>query len=270
MLMRGHLLGRTQQQIVTHGITVTATQYKQGITLPVHAHEAPSMVLVVQGWFEEQGRGRVRRCTSRELYFRPHHQLHSQRFVAATTCLTIEFVLAQHIALFSRLEGTASLDGMPTLVALRLYDELSRSVGDHELIVEEQLAMLAAALHKPPLLSERRRPPWLRTVREMVDTGLHQTIRLEDVARTVGVHRVHLSRTLRQFFGCSLAEYVRRQRVHRACARIRHESTTLSTVAAACGFSDESHMGRAFREVLGCTPRDCRGNSPGTTSRVSG
>ena len=92
----------------------------------------------------------------------------------------------------------------------------------------------------------------------MIHDRYASPITVSQLARQAGVHRGHLSRTFRRFTSGGVAEYVRRVRVHAACELMLSGDRPLSAVAASAGFSDESHMGRSFRGVMGCTPREYR------------
>ncbi|MDQ3951057.1 MAG: AraC family transcriptional regulator [Gemmatimonadota bacterium] len=256
MLTRGQLFGTTVRTRHIGDLTVSESRYLPHTCTPMHAHELPMFVLVVDGSFDEQVEMRARSWGPRRLMYRPPGERHAQRFLSrGSTCLTIELPAAAAAASLRGADGRADLAGMPTLLALRAYDEWCRPDSGWSLAVEEVAWELTARAARMRVLDERRRPAWLRRMRELIEARLAEPLRLGELAREAAIHRVHLSRTFRRFHDCGLGEYVRRLRVHDACSRIRAGGGTMSTVAAAVGFSDESHMGRAFREVLGFSPR---------------
>jgi AraC-like DNA-binding protein len=58
-------------------------------------------------------------------------------------------------------------------------------------------------------------------------------------------------------------EYVVVRRVERAKAMIRTTRESLAEVALACGFADQAHLNRRFRDVVGISPgRWRRSNAP--------
>src|SRR5262249_7531702 len=73
-----------------------------------------------------------------------------------------------------------------------------------------------------------------------------------------GCHTVHLSGEFHRRFGESLGEYTNKVRVRRACALMVGDNESLAMVAAATGFTDQSHLCRVFKSLLGCTPSEFR------------
>lgn len=254
MLTRGQLFGTIHRTVQAGEVTLTESQYAPHTHTPAHAHELPMFVLVVDGDFDERFEHHARTCGPRRLVYRPPGERHSQRFRRRSTCLTIELPAAAAESL-RRADPRTDLAGIAALVAWPMYDEFRRPTTDTPLALEELTFDLVTRAGRMAMVQERRAPPWLGRARALIDATFTRSVRLSEVAREAGVHRVHLSRTFRRFLGCNVAEYVRRLRVHAACAQIRRGGDTLSVIAAATGFSDQSHMGRAFREVLGYPPQ---------------
>ncbi|MGF1427929.1 helix-turn-helix domain-containing protein [Kitasatospora sp. LaBMicrA B282] len=75
------------------------------------------------------------------------------------------------------------------------------------------------------------------------------------VATEVGWSRQHLNSRFRHELGLSPKAAARNARLHRAAALLRRPDPPLgATVAAACGYCDQSHLDRDFRDLAGCTP----------------
>jgi AraC family transcriptional regulator len=254
MLGPGKLFGQRLSTLQLDDATLAETHYLAGAHLPRHAHELSMFVFVSAGSFDERFEARDRSCRAGQLLFRPSGERHANRFLArGSACLTIELSHDDGRALRDA-DGRLPLGGQPALLAMRVYDEFRRRAPD-PLELEELLSHLTVSAARRRPLTERRVPAWLRATEDAIDAGFRQPLRLAELARNARVHRVHLSRTFHRFFGCGVAEFVRRRRVHEACALMRQGGRRLSSIAAEVGFSDESHMGRAFREVMSCTPR---------------
>jgi AraC family transcriptional regulator len=259
VLARGQVFGSITRVLQLDDATLTETTYAPDARLPSHVHASPMFVLVADGSFDESFDRHERTCGPRRLVYRPPGERHAQRFLArGATCLTIELPSLANDDTLTRADGRLHLDGAPALTSMCIYDELSRPTAASSLVIEELIATLISEAARRPTLDERRPPRWLRTAREMIEASSGVSVRIADIAGAVGVHRVHLSRTFRRFFGCGVGEYVRRLRVHTACAKLRSGAHVGSTIACEAGFSDESHMGRAFRDVMHCAPGEYR------------
>ena len=94
-----------------------------------------------------------------------------------------------------------------------------------------------------------------KIVSRYIEAHLDQQLRLEELAKVAHLSVTHFLRQFKGRFGCAPHVYVIQRRL--ACARRLLEKTRLSIkeVAAGSGFSDQSHMTRAFQKYLRTTPR---------------
>lgn len=98
----------------------------------------------------------------------------------------------------------------------------------------------------------------------LVATG--GTQRIADLAREVGWSRRHLADQLRRETGLAPKAAARVIRFERACDRLRFTTDPLSTVAADCGYVDQAHLSRDFRDLAGQTATAWRGDSAATAA----
>lgn len=117
----------------------------------------------------------------------------------------------------------------------------------------ELLAM--AVRRQRPLFAEKPAAPlWLKTVHDYLHTYFNQSFQLIDLANEVGIHPVHLSRVFRIYYGLSLGDYVRRLRLEWVTHQLTTSDKSLTQLAHAAGFSDQSHFTRVFKRYMGVTP----------------
>ena len=96
-----------------------------------------------------------------------------------------------------------------------------------------------------------------------VEANLASKMDIEDLAQVVALSRSHFSRAFKQSFGLSPMEYVGVRRVEQAKAMISSTRERLAEVALACGFADQAHLNRRFRDMVGISPgRWRRSNAP--------
>ncbi len=87
---------------------------------------------------------------------------------------------------------------------------------------------------------------------------LEREITRDEVARAAGVSPGHLSELMKDRTGRSFVDLLRELRVEKACQRLAQTEDTLSDIALACGFCDQSYFTHVFREARGMTPRQYR------------
>lgn len=92
------------------------------------------------------------------------------------------------------------------------------------------------------------------------------------LSREIGWSGRHFANCFRDATGLSPKAAARRLRFDRARCMIEGSMTTLADVAAACGYSDQSHLTRDFGELAGCAPAAFRAarfaGLPGTPASV--
>jgi transcriptional regulator of acetoin/glycerol metabolism len=98
----------------------------------------------------------------------------------------------------------------------------------------------------------------MRRVREYVEVHLNESIDLTMLAGAAGLSMHHFARQFKQSAGVTPHRYLTQKRVERAQKMLAQTDLSLSEVAYAAGFSDQSHLARHFRHILGTTPREFR------------
>ena len=91
-------------------------------------------------------------------------------------------------------------------------------------------------------------------VLDFIDTNISRNFKLAELAKVSGLSEFHFLRCFKNTFGESPHHYVLEKRVRLAVERIRHTNLPLAEIAFAAGFSDQAHMTRAVRKVVGSTP----------------
>ena len=101
-------------------------------------------------------------------------------------------------------------------------------------------------------------PGAIRRVREYVETHLSENIDLAVLASIAGLSVFHFAREFKRSAGITPHHYLVQKRVERAQEMLARTDLTLAEIAIASGFSDQSHLARHFRQMLGTTPREFR------------
>jgi AraC-like DNA-binding protein len=118
---------------------------------------------------------------------------------------------------------------------------------------------LFAAFSARPVTTEPGSPPaWLREVMTELRESWNAAITVGDVARRAGVHQVYLARCIRRWYGTTLGDELRRLRLAASVAMLTNGRSSVASIAHRTGYSDEPHLCRTTRDLLGLTPRRLR------------
>jgi AraC family transcriptional regulator len=89
---------------------------------------------------------------------------------------------------------------------------------------------------------------------DYIEANLAAKVGLEEMANVVTLSKSHFSRAFKCSLGSSPMAFVAARRVERAKLMMTSTRERLTDIALACGFSDQSHLNRHFRRVVGTSP----------------
>jgi AraC family transcriptional regulator len=98
----------------------------------------------------------------------------------------------------------------------------------------------------------------LEQVYDYIECNLHQPLTVTELATVAGVSPSHFARLFSRQTGQPPHRYVRDRRLDRAERLIVETQVPLAAIAAAVGFSDQSHLNRVLLAKLGLTPGQLR------------
>lgn len=101
--------------------------------------------------------------------------------------------------------------------------------------------------------------PWQeRRAKDLIDTYLDRGPTLDELAQACGLSKRHFSRAFRQSIGMAPHQWLQQRRIDKAKQMLGKPASSLSAIAQACGFADQSHFTKVFARVVGITPREWR------------
>lgn len=93
-----------------------------------------------------------------------------------------------------------------------------------------------------------------------VEAHVDGRLKVAEIARTVHLSSSHFSRAFKRTFGVTVHAWVMRRRIELAQGMMLNTPHKLSEIALRCGLSDQSHLTRWFRRIVGETPGSWRRN----------
>ena len=257
-LQPGRFYGVNRSERRVHGIILSETHYGPELRIPPHVHQRAYFGFLLGGSYWEQLGRRGVTFEPQSVVFHPPREVRCGDISSVGACLfhaELPDDWAERLAELGEIPDT-TLDhhGGPLVALARtLYREFRQPDAASPLVIEGVvLEMLGTLL--------RKRPPrdaataWLARAREILDADPAREVSLAAIAGEVGVAPVRLARAFRRAYGESPGEYLRRRRIHEACARLRDPAISLAELASTLGFADQSHFTRVFRKLMGVTP----------------
>lgn len=242
------------------GLTLTEYSFPPNGTIASHRHEQSYLSLVLHGGWRESYGNQRRERKPWTLSVHPAGEIHSERLSkAGGRAFHVEFSsvwlrgLDDYAALLTR---PVQVEGGPlTWLAMRLHGEFRGAEPHSGLIVEGLVLESIGTLARMALRhNEGGVPSWLSRARDILQARFSEPLSLQQVAQEIGVHPVHLARTFRLRYHCSIGEYLRQRRLEYACRALARSTRPVAEIAHEAGFVDQSHLSRTMRRFLGMPP----------------
>lgn len=102
-------------------------------------------------------------------------------------------------------------------------------------------------------------PAWVNKLMDLLHSKCCEQLTLVAVALELNIHPVYLCQQFPLFFNCTFGEYIRKLRIEKAVRyMLNREEMSLTEISYDCGFADQSHFIRTFKNNVGVTPSNFR------------
>jgi YesN/AraC family two-component response regulator len=99
----------------------------------------------------------------------------------------------------------------------------------------------------------------LRKAERFIWENYTRKISLQEIASAAGLSAPYFSTIFKEEMGENLSSYLNRLRVEKAGHMLTETDLTLSEIASACGFEDQSWFSKIFKSFIGISPGKYRG-----------
>ena len=144
----------------------------------------------------------------------------------------------------------------------------SKQMGIERLYLENLASLLAVHLLKNYLnyelvcdRSKKLSSKKLKAVFEYIETNLERKITLAELATIAGVGKYYFCRLFKNSINTTPYSYVLHRRIERAKRLLKDYDLPICDIALECGFSNQSHLTKHFRSILGTSPMKYRQNN---------
>ncbi len=258
-LKSGQHFGANKNSIKLEGTILTEAGYTPNIEVPWHYHENAYFFYHLRGRLDEVNKKKSVICTTGTLLFHhwqdPHYD---KNFSEDASFFHIEIEnkwFLQHQIKPSVLEGRMQLEN-PSLKPIfqKIHKEIKLNDSTTQISVDGLLLQSIAEITRTTYIQKSGMPVWVKKVKEILKDSICDKITLASLSLETGIHPVHLSKEFPKYFNTGFGQYIRNIRVEKATDLLSNKNLNLSEIAYDCGFADQSHFIRCFKNVVGITP----------------
>ncbi len=257
-LQHGEFYGQTNETIHLEGITLTDTVYTHDY-VDWHYHENAYFTFLLQGQLLEGNRKEVYHCGAGTLLFHhwqePHYNIKPKGLSRGFHIELKQQWAADFAFDLHDLQGSLRISN-PDLQLLfyKIFRETKIQDDTAALSIQSLLLQVLTGMQGMQQSALKYKPLWVSEIKEMLHEQRQGKLSLTTLSDSLNIHPVHLSRDFPRYFQCNLGEYIRKLKVEKALSLLPDRENTLTQIAFACGFSDQSHFIRCFREIMGMSP----------------
>ena len=258
----GEFYGQTNNTLNLEGITLTDTVYTLD-KVDWHYHENAYFTFILQGNVIEGNKKEIYNCSAGDLLFHnweePHYNIKPEGF-------TRGFHIEINKSWFDNLDfNTENLQGSTNIsnpdlkfLLYKIFRETKSDDSSTLLSIQTLLLETLSKMLRDHQSGTNKKPSWVSEINLILNDQFSDQLSLDYLSKTLDIHPVHLSRDFSKYFNSGLGEYIRKLKVQKSLQLISKKKLDLTTIALDCGFSDQSHFTRCFKEINGITPSEYR------------
>lgn len=264
-LLTGKFYGNTFATVSTGGLTITETEYTHE-WVDWHYHENAYFTFLLRGKLIEGTKKEKNLCAEGALLYHncqePHYNIkpagYSRGFHVEVTG-----EWQKKLGLNAGIEGNYSINSPLVINKFKnIYSEFSRNSDDTGFAIEESLVDIFGLLQNSANSAGSRKPAWIGYLDSILKLRFNQKLSLRSLSEELDVHPVHLSRDFKKHFNSTLSGYIRKLKLQHALKLISSGGISFTQIAHECGFADQSHFLRWFRQATGLSPKAYRTKFP--------
>lgn len=261
-LEQGKYLGENAREYSLEGILLSETRYPGELSSEWHTHENPYFAFILNGGCIEKRKTQTVECSSGKLFFYNLDEQHrNTNYKENSRIFNIE--ISRQWLKKNEITGINGSNGAVIANPSRkfLTTKILNAFKYRDLLSDMEIESLIIELLTSADDPEAKRgpdPDWVKLLKAILQERWQDHISLSELSGITGVHPVTICKYFRKYFGCSLGEYVRRVKIDRALFLLKNQDASLASIAYTCGFADQSHFTRVFKQQTGMLPHHYR------------
>ncbi|PBJ11484.1 AraC family transcriptional regulator [Flavobacterium sp. ACN6] len=251
-------LGNTKNIFNTdQGIAVVETEYQNKVYEGWHSHNNAHITLFLKGGTTEKRKNSTETVGSGSLLFYHSDELHLNQdtlFPSRNINIEIEEGLLKELQIDEAIiEKSIQNSTFTKFLILKIFKETQTA----DTFSNDTIKMLFSQLAATNNYLERyeKSPFWVKSLNELLNDCWNENPNLQDLAQVLNLNPITISKHFPKYFGCTLGEYMRRIKVNRSLSLIQSQESNLTEISFQCGFADQSHFIRTFKNQTGFLPK---------------
>lgn len=257
-LLAGQFHGETNNTTHLNGLILTDTEYTHD-KVDWHYHENAYFTFILQGNIIEGNRKEVYRCSQGSLLFHnwqePHYNTKPAGFTRGFH-IELGSKWLEHLNLsVAGITGSMDIQNIDIKLSLyRIFKETKINDETSPLSIESLVVQVLAQMQQDTGTSLKKNSVWVNKIKEILNDTFSEKLTLAGLSNDLDIHPGHLSRDFSKHFNCTLGTYIRKLKIERSLSLLSRKNFSLSDIAFECGFADQSHFIRSFKEMMSISP----------------
>jgi AraC family transcriptional regulator len=251
-------LGNAVDTLQAEGVIAGAQTFrKEGASAAIHYHESSHVSFMLQGGvLDKRKTWETERLSGELMFFHAGepHQTFIKSFPTKNINLAIEHrFLQENLTTEAAIKSAVERNPHAKFIMLKIYKELFAE----DVFSDSSIKMLLLSLihTNPDTDSKNTRPRWINIVAELTRDKWNESLTLKDLSEAAGIHPISISKHFPKYFSCTFGEYMRRLKIEKSLNFLKESTFSLTEIAFECGFSDQSHFIRTFKQLTGFLPK---------------
>lgn len=261
-LQKGKYFGIQNKAIQLDNLIITDTEYTHD-RVDWHTHQNPYFTFLLTGNMLETNKKESYECSEGTLLFHNWQDAHCNiKRPGYTRGFHIELekdFFERYQLPLNQLEGSLKLDNPVLKLLFRsMYLETKYTGAIEILAIRESLFKVFGLLANVRKQETARQPAWVKKIKEALNDADTSLLSWDALAALAQVHPVHLSRQFPKYFHTTVGDYLKKLRIEQAAGLLSKKAVPLTQIGYECGFADQSHFIRSFKQAVGVTPLQYR------------
>lgn len=255
-LLKGTYSGNILNIAAEDGLVCCHTSYNSSnFNNKRHYHQNAHISFVIEGACAEKRSSDYERLPGHVTFYQAGepHQVTGVASLSRHVNIEIESTFFERFSITEQ-QLESAVKQMPDIkfIMIKMYKELLYN--DQFSSLSLQSLLLNIVTSKERLSGTGTIPSWAVFVKDYLQANWNEPITLSQLAVLSGVHPITISKYFSRYFGCNLGAYRRKLKIEHSLSMIKSSDISLTDTAFKCGFADQSHFIRTFKEMTGLIP----------------